>query len=174
MRRSRLPLPQPLSLLAVSVLLTVPGGDAGRERSQAHRAGSSLTEQLGQRLLDLKQAKLREVDCKEVLDGLELKEPRCFVSRLETEQVLPLVKAAIGPLGHTRGWTNDYGVWGAFYVARSDPKRTFGVNVEAIEDSADPTDQAVVNGSRSLVTMVVDTPHGAESHRRGCASGRTR
>lgn len=108
-------------------------------------------------IMSLKDAKIKEINCG-LIDVVDSKDGgHCYVSPLKPDEILPLLVAVIGEVGHTNGWTNDYSVWGAFYASKQDPKRSFGVNISPIEGNRDFEQIGAVKGYKSFIDFVVNS-----------------
>lgn len=149
------PLMVGLSFLAV---LGIGGGIMlNSEQQRRPMSQAAMTEELSQHLLTLSGQRLKAVECAQLDQGLVIPGSRCFLSVATPEDLFPAVKKAIDPLGTTPGWTNDYSVWGAFYAARDEPRRTFGVTITPLEGNRDFEANPLVKGYRSLVDVVVNS-----------------
>lgn len=127
------------------------------------RQGSSMTrtadtlQRLSGHLAAVPGARFTRGDCKLLFPNGEVKNTACYMSPLKPEVLLPLLRTGLVSLGSTRGWTQDYGVWGAFYALKTEPRRTFGVTIKPIADDLDFEGVKEVQGYESFVTLALNS-----------------
>lgn len=100
-----------------------------------------------------KNLNLIPIECK-VIFGYEVNDDaKCYSSDRNPVLIADTLHKSLDKIGYTNGWRDDYGVQGAFYVTKADPKMTFGVTVTAIEGSMQYEDIAELKGRVSIVTV---------------------
>lgn len=143
------------------ILVGIIGGGAGlysfSKQGVNVTTRQEITASIAKQISGLKNAGIKEVDCKAYDGGLKSEGAHCYFSPLEPDQLLPLIQKAMEPLGHTNGWTNDYSVWGAFYASAADPKRSFGVNISPVQGNRDFEGVDSAKGFKSFVNFIVNS-----------------
>lgn len=141
-----------IGLIGAGVGIVATGKQGGKVPSR-----EEISESIREKLLGIQNAGIKEVDCAPISGGINIEGSHCFVSTVTAEELLPQVKKALESVGSTPGWSNDYMVWGAFYAAKADPKRSFGVNITTIEGDRMLEGKAETKGYVSVVDFVVNS-----------------
>lgn len=123
---------------------------AGKDASMTT---SSLLKDLG---AALQGADLQPADCQWLYGRMRTGTSACWMSRVAPDALLKQVQAHLKPVGVTSGWSNDYGVWGAFYALNGQPGRTFGVTIKPIPGELEFEGVKAVQGYESFVTLTVN------------------
>jgi len=119
----------------------------------------ALTASLHAQLLTLKG--LHQVSC-EALFGLQIADAQCFLSHAPRDRLKARTEEVLNGY-ESGGWSNDYGVWGAFYHDRRSGL-AFGVNVLDIEGDSELRKNPLTRGSVSVLNFVVDPPQPGTDH----------
>ncbi|WP_152544748.1 hypothetical protein [Deinococcus phoenicis] len=151
-----------LYLLAVTALMVLVGavvysGGSAAKKEQPVEIQAQILQELHSRFATLSDAHLKEVDCKPAFPYDTSKSTVCFMSTVRVERLLPIFQRSLAQIAYTDGWTQDYGVWGAFYSLNARPKWTFGVDLKPIADSVDFEAYGEVRGFESFVVVTVSS-----------------
>lgn len=148
-----------IALLVMALLTTTLGGVfvvQHQNKASSMTDQSAVLQQVSQHLAATPAVRLKSVDCKVFYLEDVSQDTHCFVSPVLPDDLHPLLATSAHQLGSTPGWSQDYGVWGAFYTLTGNPKRTFGVTIKAIADSKDFEGVKEVQGYKSFVSVTVN------------------
>lgn len=144
--------------MAVAIMLLASGALISHKSSQVGHMNSidSANTVLIQSLSRIEAAGIHEVDCKALHAGFTVAGSHCFLSTMDAEKLLPLTKSQLDNIASTPGWEENYGVYSAFYVMKSNQEYSFGVNIKKIAGDHDLDGLSQTKGYKSYLSVIVE------------------